>query len=904
MLTSISARRRQALKLLFGVLTTGLALPLQSLHAADGTWTATSGGSWGDAANWTGGTIANASGDIADFAAGGAAQVITLDVTRSLKAIQFGSGASGPITFNAGASGSFRLNPSSSGAQTLFVDAASADHIVNTTIQLQAQDNQTWQINGARTFTLNGALTGNSATRGFTKSGSGTLTLNGTNTFSGALTISGGTVVFNYASSNGDKISSSGSLVLQGGALSVVGNASAASSGTFTQFTLGTGSSSILVSSGAAQSATLALGGVNSRIVAGGVLDIELIGASTLATTSSNKTNLIGGGNTTVGQNNWATVVNGTIRAYSGYTVTTDPSSWNSAQNVSIGSNFSGTVASGSINTLRFGLSEASSVNIDASSTLKVNTGGILVSSGVGANNLLITGGTLASGNSLDLIIHQHNTSGSLTIDSVIPGSGVGLTKTGAGVLVLGGANTYTGANYIYAGTVRANTSSALGTGSVNLTAATLDLAAGVTGATLTLNNGAVLKASGAGSYTQSSGTQPIAASGASVAFSAPSASDSLSLNSALRGGSGSTLTVSGSGTVTLGSGASASDAFAGLWVVDMGASGILKLSDANALGGNGTTPGTVKLVGGTVVANSTGTIPNAMTLAGGSLAATNQTGSFGGAMTLQSMTTSTVSLVDPSNGTTARNLNLTGAIGGFGHLNITGSGIATFTADNSYSGNTTIAGGRLTLVPVNGSSSNNIPISPKISIGSAGTLDVSAIPAAGGFKLGTTQTLAGTGNVDGDVTADVSTATVMPGDTDSPGNLTLRSNFTLSSGKLAIESDSSSFSVLTVSGAVTLGGTLQLKAAHQPGLNTPITILNKTGVGAISGIFSGLADNAYFHPDSGITGDWYKITYFGGTGNDIVISRQAIPEPGSLALLAVATSCLLRRRRREAVRG
>jgi autotransporter-associated beta strand protein len=244
---------------------------------------------------------------------------------------------------------------------------------------------------------------------------------------------------------------------------------------------------------------------------------------------------------------------------------------------------------------------------------------------------------------------------------------------------------------------------------------------------------------------------------------------------------------------------------------------------------------------------------------------------------------------------------NSLGQTGGSYGFTKTGAGTLLLSGTNTYTGNTIVNGGSLVLSTAG---NNNIASSARIVISSSATLNVSNVAGTGGFKVGANQTLAGSGNIEGAVTADVSTATVMPGDTDSPGNLTLRSNFTLSSGKLAIESDSSSFSVLTVSGAVTLGGTLQLKAAHQPALNTPITILNKTGVGAISGIFSGLADNAYFHPDSGITGDWYKITYFGGTGNDIVISRQAIPEPGSLALLAVATSCLLRRRRREAVRG
>jgi autotransporter-associated beta strand protein len=898
---SIPAQQRRALKLMFSVLSAGMALPLQSLHAADGTWTATSGGSWGDAANWSGGTIANASTDIAVFAAGSAAQVITLDTTRSLKAIQFGSGANGPITFNVGTSGSFRLNPSSSGAVTLFVDANSGDHTVNSTIQLQSQENQTWQINGDRTLLVNGTLSAIGTIRGLTKSGTGTLVLAGTSaaTFNGNLVINSGTLVFDYTTNNTTKINPSGSLTLGGGTLSLRGNSTGPTAQSVSRFTLNPGASMIRVATGSGQNATLAIGAIDARPSPGGVLDISLVGngggIAAVTTSNFNESNgLVGSGFITVGQNDWATVSSNNIVAYSGYTVSTNPTAWTGGQNISIGSGFSGTVATGSISTLKFAVAQPSAVSIGSTATLTLRGGGILVSTAVGANDLSISGGSLTSGNGYDLIVHQHNTAGTLNIGANIVGA-VALTKAGRGVLNLLGSNSYSGGTTINTGVIRVENAQALGTGSVSVNRATLELG-GVTVSTpaLNLNDGATLRGTGNAAY--SKGGYPSIAAAAGVTLSAPSASDTLSINTAVQsaGSGGGSITVSGLGRVALLSGSVSG--YSGLWSVAMGSGGVLQLNNNNSLG---VAASSITVVSGTVAAGTNISIANAMVLAGGSLSAVNGNATFGGSTSLAPATASTLSLVDAYNGVTARNLSLTGPIGGSGHLNVAGAGIATLTADNGYSGNTTITGGRLTLAPVNVSSSNNIPASAKISIGSAGTLDVLAIPAAGGFKLGTTQTLAGTGNVDGDVTADSSTATVMPGDTDSPGNLTLRNNFTLTSGKLAIESDSSSFSVLTVSGAVMLGGTLQLKAAHQPALSAPITIVNKTSSGAISGIFAGLAENAYFHPDSGFTSDWYKISYFGGNGNDIVISRQSVPEPGSLALLALATSSLLRRRRR-----
>src|SRR5262249_9780889 len=72
--------------------------------------------------------------------------------------------------------------------------------------------------------------------------------------------------------------------------------------------------------------------------------------------------------------------------------------------------------ANSSTNSLRFAAATPASVNLSGTNTIA--SGGILVSSLVGSNNVAIMGGTLTSGNGVDLIVHQFNTSGALTIGS------------------------------------------------------------------------------------------------------------------------------------------------------------------------------------------------------------------------------------------------------------------------------------------------------------------------------------------------------------------------------------------------------------------------------------------------------------------------------------------------------
>ena len=75
------------------------------------------------------------------------------------------------------------------------------------------------------------------------------------------------------------------------------------------------------------------------------------------------------------------------------------------------------------------------------------------------------------------------------TIDSTLAGNG-GLTKTGSGTLLLGGANDYRGGTTITAGTVQLGGSSALGTGDLTVDGGALDLGGySVTAPSLNINS-------------------------------------------------------------------------------------------------------------------------------------------------------------------------------------------------------------------------------------------------------------------------------------------------------------------------------------------------------------------------------------------------------------------------------
>lgn len=198
------------------------------------------------------------------------------------------------------------------------------------------------------------------------------------------------------------------------------------------------------------------------------------------------------------------------------------------------------------------------------------------------------------------------------------------------------------------------------------------------------------------------------------------------------------------------------------------------------------------------------------------------------------------------------------GVMSGTGTVTKTGTGLAIFSGDNTYTGATTVTDGTLF---VNGSQPS------------------SAITLTGG-------TLGGTGTV-GPITA--TGGTVAPGL--SPGILSSGDISFNGATTFQVEIDGttagSDYDVLDVTGTVALGGaTLDVVPGFAPAIGAEFVIIENDGADAVTGTFGGLAEGDEFDA-SGIT---YRISYSGGDGNDVTLTAAGTPvvAPGTLPDMTV----------------
>ena len=464
-------------------------------------------------------------------------------------------------------------------------------------------------------------------------------------------------------------------------------------------------------------------------------------------------------------------------------------------------------------------------------------SGGTTISNGslrLGTNSA--TGSIL--GNVTNYATLAFNRSDSYTFNGVISGTG-SLVQMGSGTVTLTANNTYSGGTTIEAGTLRVAHASALGTGAVTVKVGRLEIAnVNITSPSLILSNGATLLGTGTGAkYSKSS--YPSISAGAAATLATEAASDQLEIGSAIRNGdSSSVITVSGNGAVLLSAGATASDAYAGSWVLS---SGTLRLADANALGNpGGSSPRPITLQGGTLeprvsagasynndvtVSGDAAILANRITTGAGvthvfgtlSIGSQQLSVSPGPNVTSGTMGVSfgTTTLTgDPTfnvtNSASASMDLILGAVGESGvarTLTKTGSGRLIFSGAATYTGDTVINGGTLAL-----GSSGSIATSPNISVAAGATFDVAAV--SGGFSLASGQTLKGDGTVNGNVTVG-SGATLAPGA--SIGTLTFNHALTLA-GNTQMEINKAGSTLtsdrVVVGSTLTYGGTLNVTAS------------------------------------------------------------------------------------------
>ncbi len=266
-------------------------------------------------------------------------------------------------------------------------------------------------------------------TGGLTKTGAGTLTLSASNAFGGTTTVNGGTLALGNAFGFG---SGAANLSAAGGVLDLGGN-TVSRSGTVS-FTGGT------VQNGTLTNDTVAFDGQSGTVTAtlAGLAGLTKSGAGLLTLSASN--------------------------AYGGTTTVS-----------------AGTLALAAANAFGFGSGAA---NLSAAGGV-LDLGGNTVSR---SGTVSFTGGTVQNGTLTNDTVAYSGQSG--TVTATLTGL-VGLTKSGAGLLTLSAANSYTGPTTISGGTLALSGAGALlSTGSVSLAAAgaTLDISA-VDGSGITLGS-------------------------------------------------------------------------------------------------------------------------------------------------------------------------------------------------------------------------------------------------------------------------------------------------------------------------------------------------------------------------------------------------------------------------------
>ncbi len=563
-------------------------------------------------------------------------------------------------------------------------------------------------LRGSGSGTVSGIIisnvTGNTANNvGIVKAGSGTWTLSGANSFgspSSGVIVDQGTLTLDYSSQNNAKLATTGPLTLGGGTVNLSG-------GSFLEAVASTvlvpGSSAVTRGSG---SSTLRLNAVTRN--SGAEIDF---GAASLADTTTLNVNGILGGYATVAGADWAINstggANGPITAYSGYTdiaasgstIADGATSNVRLNNTGGGGNIALGATITTVNTLL--QNTTTTATIDTSTgTLRLGAiGGVLIPGGkqsltfgTSANSGTLTAG--GADNTAGELVFINNSSNNLLVNSVIANNGGGtvlLTKAGSGTMTLAGANTYSGASTIAAGTLNVGDDSNLGAAPGSATVGNILISGGILQATQTFTLNANRGIQLGPTSRNGNGTISVA-SGQTLTYGGIMANADTTGN-----GPGGSLTKTGAGTLVL----------LGVNTYTFGTiinAGTLQVTNDTGLGAffqtpGGYTPDNITLNGGVLdIEGSTTLSPNRGILIGPVGGSGSGTISIGSGQTV------------------VFNGRLTDNWGGTGSLTKSGAGTLILGGSASdYTGDTTVGSGMLLLanpraIP-NGSDKGNIII-------------------------------------------------------------------------------------------------------------------------------------------------------------------------------------------------
>ena len=864
------------LSLGISILLSGLFAP-QMAQAADGTWTGTSGATWGTSdVNWSGlsGTpwdSTNGSGNTAIFSSGanatvsGGSNVYVNNITFNANTSLLYTSPPEAVVTLAGANAT--INAAAGTTSTIKTVLAGSNGLIKTgggTVVLEPGDGY-WAntisgpitINGGQLTSIRATSLGNEA-GAITINSGGTLSVDWTTvTRTGLVTVNGG--ILTTQGGSPELINNGSGFVLEnGGAI----NTKLAGSGGLTVNGSGPASRSYLFSANTYTGATV--------INAGGDLALQYGGA--LSTTSALELSGV------LLANNKSHTVGGLTGASTGF-LYGDAAGTFTVNKVSGTDTYGGIIQN--VGTfIKDGAGTLSFTHADNNTTfpgaLTVNNG-VLELGGAGRFNAGSYNGAISLSNASSVL--QIATSANQTLSGAISGSG-SFVKSSTGTNTLSGANSYSGGTTISGGTLVASSANALGdaAGAVTVNGGALKVNANMTrtgtvtvnggelgtdnGSTLTNNGGgfvltgssaaAAVVLAGSGGLTVSSPDARIWAqatySGATTVTSGQlniCGSGGISTSSAVSIASGATVnltsfyaptginrTIGGltgagalygvDGTVTVTKASAGTDIFSG---VISGGTGLIKEgASALALAGANTYTGSTAVNAGTLaLADGSGL---GSTVAGTTVAS--------GAQLRLSADTSV------SSGFTVGNEALT--ISGQGVP--TGGALRNVFGNNTYQGKITLAADAT--IGVGGSSSLTLDVASgnaiesanrNLTIDGAGTTlvnDAISLGAGGLTKIGSgTATLAAANNYSGATTVNLGTLKVASGGSISSSSTTVNTGGTFDVGGTAGNVQVNSGGILKGSGSVgafTLasGGTLT------PG-NSPGT-LNATSASLLAG--------------------------------------------------------------------
>ena len=409
-------------------------------------WAGTVNANWSNAGNWTNG-VPGIQSDATFYKTGAANLSTTLDADFDINSLVFNAGAISAVTVG----GTKMLTLEATNGVGLTVSTPSSGtptHTISARVGLGT--NQTWTVNSGGSLTVSGVISDFGLGRSLTKGGAGTLTLSGVNTYSGGIVISGGTVI-------------AGTLTALGlnDTVTFVGNSSLYSwYGGFPVY-----ANSVQVNEGVTASLNPGQNQYYGMSFTG-----PLTGSGTLSMTPANAANtppsygFLNANNTFTG----TMVLNGSagnsfaqILRVNSLADSANPIRITKAT-LELGTGVASPLVFNSRQIDLMGTTDGAVINNNnATATITINTALLVSAAG---NKTLTLGGSNVGDNTFAGAI----TNGSSAV--------ISLVKADGGTWVLSGNNSYSGGTTVSAGTLKASAANALGAGNVTVSAGKLQI--------------------------------------------------------------------------------------------------------------------------------------------------------------------------------------------------------------------------------------------------------------------------------------------------------------------------------------------------------------------------------------------------------------------------------------------